>query len=160
MRARLIFIPSETNNWTGNSFPRVFIEHWRAYKVDGSKLIVIDAECNMFIVSDLTESVFHSLVQKDKILHITYEFRQLVLVCDVCFGRGVLDWVSNATHHSLEPPSEPLVYKRDKRKLPKKSYNNYYISSPRQKVGEELCLSCQGTELHAFGSRYKSRILT
>jgi len=127
----------------------LLIYNWRTIQPTSNGLIVTFSTCEQFSFPNLTMDDFHEINYCNKTVKMPFSYLQENLICDICHGKGTLDWIDNITKYVKYTEGMEFSYLRNP-KGPIRKKLGYYFSTPHLKKGQYLCSACYGSGLYKF----------
>jgi len=151
------------------------LKNWRCIRsVEGTNSIQLyTQEFELYEIFDTSLTEFLQVIQSNPDIEKEGNYIMTSLLCNICGGTGVSDWISNIRKRPISDRSSVDVtdFKRDEKrvyykndyinddKLVKiKSYYSVAYIDPNLK-GIELCKSCRGTGFFDISSLKKSELI-
>jgi len=127
---------------------------WKILRIKpyGPPGIEVLTDIRIYFIHDITLPTFNHINHNNLTAPFVYEYVRASLICDVCLGSGITDWISKAAARSTKLTmfhlTEAMKYIRNKRGPVKKMVDIHgdtiYTSTPKVRRGEELCIKCGG----------------
>jgi len=156
------------NIWNG----AINLKNWRCIRsVEGTNSIQIySQEFELYEILDTSLPEFLQVIQSNSNIEKEGQYVKISLLCNICGGTGVSDWISNIRNRPILDRNVK-EFKRDKKKV---YYKNDYINDDKlvkiksyysvayidpNLEGIELCKQCQGTGFFDISSLKKSELI-
>jgi len=132
--------------------------NWRAVgQMANNELYLITFDCNILHIRDLSLEQFHEMNFMGLDLSKEGVFNEISLTCPHCIGKGITDWITQATGHSRNKFNDDIVFERDKTlsalKLPlyigQETIDIFFARSIIPEAHEH-CKECNGTGLYMY----------
>lgn len=127
------------------------INHWQFIEVINFD-VKICINGSVFLIKDITLDEINIINHENKDSKHFFTFEMAKLACPRCGGTGIIDWIDRATKTKAHPPRvlrQKQNHVRDKKGkvtiLHGWSGYRLYVSSPKLRLGEEMCYECHGS---------------
>ena len=130
------------------------VSNWRGFiKPNDEHLILINELSEMYYIFDMTEKVLHEINYCNKTtVPSSFYYLGEALLCTICFGTGVLDWITNINKITKYSSNLRNEYKRNPKASIRKIFLSLkdvevFLSTPLKSEDQVYCQACKGSGL-------------
>ena len=116
---------------------------------------------SVFHIENITIEEINRINHNNESDEYVFKYKMAKLSCTKCGGTGIIDWIDKATKSNSKPKALATMprYIRNRKGVVTvlKGWNDVetYVSSPKIRLGEELCYECYGCGLKLSAEVHK-----